>query len=511
MSLPSADFSATVAALGAADLNHYINALHKKEPYDFRRSRPYMLQEFILRCASELPPADALKPSLTSAIAQLNARARQSLVDSFLMLPSGELQRRFALAVGTLGMKALLAGNKPGGMAGAAAFLSSAYLGKNETQSFRQFWALAILGKLKAPPTLSNYTCVMVPGFIGNQMPGYLDVNARALTTWGMDVVTAHGSFDTAASSQANAADLLIYIRRVHQEHGRKRLVLFGHSKAGRDLAELFATSDHATQVQLREMVAGIILLQPALTSQIATDIVSHDVAEKRFADLLRRVANGNVQAIRDLAFDDRALTRLREHPWPGDEIPTLVFGSTYEGSLSLVELGQRYLKATHGYSSDGMVPIVEQLTGFAGADWVFLPGIADHMMTGMTWADAFASLTAPETPAAVNVYKNEAAKTDQLDALSKVMPGGHLAAKQVRRALVRWQAAKAQWSTQARQDLIKAGEKIDRAAWVLRSRRTQPAIAPDVLSRALVALLLDRLTPGLSDSVSRPTRSAGR
>ena len=111
--------------------------------------------------------------------------------------------------------------------------------------------------------------------------------------------------------------------------------------------------------------------------------------------------------------------------------------------------------------------------------------------MTTMTWTDAFAWLMAPGNSDPADLPANTEKKADKLTALSEKMPGGRVAANQVRRALARWQATKAGWTIQARQDLIKAGEKLDRATYALRSRGAQPVIEPQAMSRVLVYQLL--------------------
>ena len=228
-------------------------------------------------------------------------------------------------------------------------------------------------------PAQDTWTVLAIPGLSTNSwnkigIP-YLDENLRALRARGLrarrvDIKTEDGVLKNAAFIAAEV--------RAEAALGR-RVVLLAHSKGGTDV-----TAAIALDPGIRRHVVGVIAIQPVYGGSYVADLVSKQkVLRGSMALVFEKVFKGQREAVIDLSHEQRAAF-VAAHPYPADEIPTVVIRSTFNRKVSKSALypTQKYIAARHKLESDGLVTLADQAIPGA-AKTIFLADL-DHFEPGV-------------------------------------------------------------------------------------------------------------------------------
>ena len=430
--------------------------------------------------------AEQLPPNSGEWVSRLETKERQRLQESLLLLPRGELLAGLRKGLGEKSFELLVRGDGRATNIGHE-LLAGEYFGANVTDPMLQRYHAAQAGTLPPPANVNDFTYVIGPGLFGVNLPGYLKVNERALLKMGvspdnivrMDDAEFNAErehdgkvpFNTAGSSADNAEavrDRILFLR----SQGKK-VVLFGHSKFGSDLREMFGAHP-----ELAKEVAGVVLMQPAPSAQIAPDLQKH---LKPLLDTALKLVGGNEASFGSLSKPSPNATK----PWPGAQVPTVVFASTTESPAALLSpLARLYYGNTYGAPSDGAVPFVNQ-AGFAGAALAAVPGMADHSHAGLTFPDAAehfaAQLDAGKLDPTMTRLVHEV-QTDDTFALLRPFISG---AERVLTPEHRAQLAEA---------LRRVGAKAETFSQGLNKAVGYPLLDAEALTQSLVGTLLEQM-----------------
>lgn len=471
MQLEPAAFSAALDALPPAMLNRYVAGLADAVPFSLDTNRDAGLAQLAQRLATETEPAVA-----RAVVGALDETARGRLVEGLLQLPSGAHIEAMRDAVGDDAFAALVQGNKADSLIGDGLVAGRVYE-KNVTGGFKTAYAAALDGTLPIPEAAKDTTFMMGPGLFGDQLPGYLEPNARALTEWGVPSENIHKlKYNTASSPADNAKAIRDQILAQHVPG--KKLVVMGHSKFGRDMLEAFARYP-----ELKDIVSGSVLMQPALSAQIAQDLGKNGPQAKLLEPMLQLVG-GNRGAFDGLSDSLHDLPK-----WPGDDVPTVVMASTTESPKALLHaLNHPYYKGVYGASSDGAVSFQNQAS-IDGAHMVTLPGMADHAQPGLVFADVtehFAVQIEAGAPDAV-----VRGMLDRLDGMVP-MPG---ALDMVKNAWIAHHDTPEERANCVRM-LRAAGPMLDRMARVANRNVGHPLVDNAAMTQALTAQLFSEVAP---------------
>jgi pimeloyl-ACP methyl ester carboxylesterase len=255
-------------------------------------------------------------------------------------------------------------------------WLTKQSAGDDQTARFEQVYAQAAAGKPVMPADAKDNLYVTVQGLFGKHYPGYMDENAKALKSEGLQVMKA--PIDTDVGAEANAKTLRDFVIAQSEASGKK-VVLIGHSMGGVDITEALSLYP-----ELKDHVRAVVTLQtPYAGTPIASDMFNDPKVKPMIEGIFKNVLHGDPRAMGDLSYESRQAF-LAAHPYPAG-IPTVSIGSSTEAPLSMVGAGRDYMKNRYGAASDGMV--AEADSYIPGAAWVRLTGM-DHSAGGM--ADPF-------------------------------------------------------------------------------------------------------------------------
>lgn len=225
----------------------------------------------------------------------------------------------------------------------------------------------------------ADWTVLVVPGLSTNSwnkvgIP-YLDENLRALEARGLSARRV--AIKTEDGVAKNALFLAEEIRR--EAAAGKRVVLMAHSKGGTDV-----TAALALYPDLRPSVVGVIAIQPVYGGSFVADLVAENkVLRGPMALVFEGVFKGQREAVIDLTHESRAAF-VAAHPYPADEIPTVVIRSSFERTLSKSSLwpSENYITARHKVDNDGLVSVADQRIPGAARE-LFLADL-DHFEPGV-------------------------------------------------------------------------------------------------------------------------------
>ncbi len=241
---------------------------------------------------------------------------------------------------------------------------------RDRTATFDQAYAAVKAGTSPLPADASDYTYLVVPGFLGEQLPTYMDAHVNRLRERGL--TASQVGIDTEAGVEVNARQVRDAILEASRD-GRK-VVLLGHSKGGLDI-----TAALSLYPELKEHVRAVTTMQtPYGGTPLASDAQGVGPLRWLAGNVLERLG-GSGDSLRDLTYEQRQAF-LAEHPYPSD-IPTVSLASSEESLKSVFVTTNRYMSDRYGWASDGLVPTQDQL--IPGSDVVMVKGL-DHAEAGI-------------------------------------------------------------------------------------------------------------------------------
>ena len=462
------ELAAIIKRMSGDELTEYIEVIVKVDPWALDDPTEPKLVSFVTKMARELGEREAL-----GLVQGLSENARMELMQAFVHLPTGELAERFGAAIGPSGLRLLVQGKDAGTVIGSG-ILDAQLWTANITQEFKADYVQAVsTAGLPLPKKANDVVYMFGPGLFGDHLPGYLDNLERSLKAWGVNPENLRRfDYNTAEGAQDNGQRIADQIRKVHAEG--QQVVIIGHSKFARDSRKALNIDP-----EIRQMVAGAILLQPAMSAQIAGDLLKPEL--RPLTEPLLHLTGGDRSAFGSIHESTQG-----EEPWPGREVPTVVFASTSQDPLSLLApaLGP-YYRDHYGAPSDGAVSLVNQV-GIKDAYVVTAPGAADHAMLGLTFTDAFEHF-AVQIEAGVP-DETVAELVERIASLEGGKPL-QLLVDALRRGLDE-PAERDRWVRKLRT----LGPIIDRARRKMSSKVGHPRVDPDAMIRALVTGLHEKI-----------------
>ena len=241
-----------------------------------------------------------------------------------------------------------------------------------EVDGERQVWT----PRVKAQ---DDWMVLAVPGLSTNNwnkvgIP-YLDENLRALKARGLRARRL--AIKTEDGVLKNAAAIKVEIE-AEAAAGRK-VVFLAHSKGGTDV-----TAALALYPEVRRHVVGVIAIQPVYFGSYVADLVNEKKALRGSMTIVfAKIFRGQREAVLDLTRVQR-FAFVARHPYPADEIPTVVIRSTFSRkvSKSLLWPSQKYIAKRHQLASDGLVTLGAQ--SIPGADITITLEDLDHFEPGV-------------------------------------------------------------------------------------------------------------------------------
>jgi hypothetical protein len=244
---------------------------------------------------------------------------------------------------------------------------------RDVTGSYEDLVSRAKTGENVLPEDAQKYAYLMVPGFLGDKIPTYLDPNMERMKALGLDPHMA--TIDTGAGVEENAEKLRDEIEKIAAEQHRQ-VVLTGQSKGGVDI-----TAALAKYPELAEHVRAVVSMQaPYGGTPLAEGVESNPVAKGLADGALGGLFGGDSRAISDLTYGARQQF-VGEHPYPSDTVPTVSLATSTTSQLSPLAGAGNYMRDQLGLASDGMVPTQDEI--IPGSDVVRLSNM-DHAGSNM-------------------------------------------------------------------------------------------------------------------------------
>ena len=467
MRLAPGEIGKVLLALDDKMLNRYLVGIAKAEPFSLEATGPGPLGELALKLTLELSPAAG-----ATLVARLGDEARRRLLEGLLQLPTGELVMRAREVLGSEAFRELAGGGLCDSTIGGGLADGRVHR-ENVTADFKSKYAAAVRGELSPPSSVKDTVFLLGPGLFGDQLPGYLEPNRRALVESGVPAENvAKLVYNTADHPSENADRIYAQIKAKHDSG--QRVVVMGHSKFGRDMLEAFARHP-----ELKTMVSGAIMMQPALAAPIAKDLSAFPA----LLEPILRIVGGNQGA-----FDGMAAGYETLPAWPRD-VPTVLMASSTESKWAALRAGdEAYYKKVYNAASDGAVTLQDQAS-LDGAYLVLLPGLADHAQAGLTFTDGcehFAKQIEAGAPDAVvsgmlERMREMSPKKGMFDFVVKAWVAGHSTPEDRARCVAL---------------LRHAGPLMDRFAERANKDAGRPLVSNVAMTKALVAQLFERLEP---------------
>lgn len=241
---------------------------------------------------------------------------------------------------------------------------------RDVTKGFDSAYAATKAGTSPLPDNASDFNYLVVPGFLGENLPTYMDPHVDRLRERGLSA--EHVGIETEAGVEHNAK--IIRDAILEASRGGKQVVLLGHSKGGVDI-----TAALSLYPELKEHVRAVATMQsPFGGTPLASDVNGVGPLRWLVGNLLERLG-GSGESVRDLTYEQRQKF-LAEHPYPSD-IPTISLASSEEGMASVFHTTNSYMADRYGWASDGVVPTQDQIV--PGSDVVLVKGL-DHAEAGI-------------------------------------------------------------------------------------------------------------------------------
>lgn len=184
---------------------------------------------------------------------------------------------------------------------------------RDVTDRFTRAYRKAEAGHLSLPREAHDYVYLLVPGVMGNQLPGYMSRLDSRLEGLGLEVHRAR--VDTLGDVRKNADALGRQILELSA--GGKRVVLITHSKGGVD-----ALAADALHPEIRQHIRARVLMQPPYGGSYLAPLLDNP-----FARTALRAVGGDGRMISDMRPDQRRRFAA-EHPHSTD-IPTLTLAAS--------------------------------------------------------------------------------------------------------------------------------------------------------------------------------------
>jgi len=241
---------------------------------------------------------------------------------------------------------------------------------RDRTASFDAAFNAVKAGASVLPPEAADFTYLVVPGFMGEQIPTYMDAHVNRLRERGLEAQQV--AIETEAGVEDNARVVRDAILEAAKD-GRQ-VVLLGHSKGGLDI-----TAALSLYPELKPHVRAVATMQtPYGGTPLASDLNAFGPLRWLVGNVLERLG-GSGDSMRDLTYAQRQKF-LAEHPYPQD-IPTVSMATSDTSLTSVFATTTNYMANRYGWASDGMVPTQDQI--IPGSDVVHVQGV-DHAEAGI-------------------------------------------------------------------------------------------------------------------------------
>lgn len=241
---------------------------------------------------------------------------------------------------------------------------------RDRTANFDAAFQAVKAGESVLPPEAADFTYLVVPGFMGEQIPTYMDAHVDRLQARGLDAQQV--AIETEAGVEDNARVVRDAILEAAKD-GRQ-VVLLGHSKGGLDV-----TAALSLYPELKPHVRAVATMQtPYGGTPLASDLNAFGPLRWLVGNVLERLG-GSGDSMRDLTYAQRQKF-LKAHPYPQD-IPTVSMATSDHSLTSVFASTTNYMANRYGWPSDGMVPTQDQI--IPGSDVVHVQGV-DHAEAGI-------------------------------------------------------------------------------------------------------------------------------
>jgi hypothetical protein len=449
-------------------LSGYVNGLVEEEPFSID-TKGSALKDLALRVANDVTPDVG-----AALVDKLDDAGKRHFLEGVLQLDGADVSKLRAV-IGDDSFATLARGGKAAGDSLVGGALVAGRLWKdNVTDEFKDKYQAALDGTLALPDKAKDTVFLTGPGLFGDELPGYLEPQRRALTDWGVPADNISKlSYNTADDPAVNADKIYQQIKAQHDQG--KRVVVMGHSKFGRDMLEAFARHP-----DLKQMVSGAVMMQPAVVAPIAHDLGLPQM--QKVLDPVLDLVGGN-----RAAFDGMSTPAEQLAPWP-DDVPTMLYtSSTASPRAMMAASAHPYYEHFYNAESDGAVAFQDQVA-LNGAHLVTLPGLADHAQPGLTFTDAcehFAKQLDQGAPDAV-----VSGLLERMRAMSP-LPKAFDAFVDLFKLVHEIPGQRARCAQMLR-DL---GPMLDRAAVVQNRNAGFPLVDNGAMTKALVSQLFDRMS----------------
>ncbi len=387
MELHPKNFARVLRYMSSKALSNYIEESSEITPSSLTSTQNTMLEDFATQLSKR--HAKIHTDGGRTVIHNLTPKARRELFAAILNLPQGN-HLNVRRNIGESAYRLLVAGPHPDSTIGKG-LLRREMPASVITDEFKTAYAAVVKnGPNALPQTKNDYVYVVLPGLFGDNLPGYMEVNQRAMIDAGIDENrVSKASYNTADGTHKAALKIAKHIAEQSADNGGSDVVLLGHSMGGRHTLALLTSTrddyssdaDYEIIIAAREKVAGNLLMQPAVNAQIAVDILREDMLTDIREDLLF-IVGGTEASFGDMMSGNDA-------KFPGDKYPTVVLAADSNADHSLLGTTiTHYYEKLYEVLSDSAVPSSDQ-AGLAGSHLIYLHNAGDHARPGLTFKDA--------------------------------------------------------------------------------------------------------------------------
>lgn len=241
---------------------------------------------------------------------------------------------------------------------------------RDRTAAFDAAFTAVKAGETVLPPEAADFTYLVVPGFMGEQIPTYMNAHVERLRSRGLEAQQV--AIETEAGVEENAR--MVRDAILEAAKGGRQVVLLGHSKGGLDI-----TAALSLYPELTPLVRAVATMQtPYGGTPLASDLNALGPLRWLVGNVLERLG-GSGDSMRDLTYAQRQKF-LADHPYPQD-IPTVSMATSESSLTSVFATTTNYMANRYGWASDGMVPTQDQI--IPGSDVVHVQGV-DHAEAGL-------------------------------------------------------------------------------------------------------------------------------
>lgn len=391
MELAPEALAAMLEQLGSTEIDSRIASMVRRQPWNSEAGA-----SDLVALATAVAESDGC--DFSAAFEGLGNESYYELGRALIAMKDPALVRGFRRAVGDEVFLRLVRGTKGERSIVGRALIDGELPTHNATAEFN-----TLIGDNERPldPDANRYQYLLLKGFAGDKLGGYMENYRDAMTSWGIDRDRiAFADYNMAVNSLIAAADIARAINETHARTGDD-VVLLAHSQGGPHTEALLAQTKReymaavsawneradvgeeigpqraeatwAGIVEARKHVAGNFMSQPAMGAQLAKEIIENQDFAPSVAGIMQ-ISGGDTAALESMATNPVAA------PYPGDRVPTVVLVTDSEGKVSLASLSVRYHKNVLGVPSDGFVPSVDQWA-VGGATVVVKPTARDHLM----------------------------------------------------------------------------------------------------------------------------------